>query len=28
LFRCGMPADAERMQVVIKHVTGINEIYP
>jgi hypothetical protein len=25
LFRCGMPADAERMQDVIKHITGISE---
>jgi len=28
LFRCGMPADAERMQVTIKHLTGIELVYP
>jgi hypothetical protein len=28
LYRCGMPADAERMQVVIKHLTGVELVYP
>jgi hypothetical protein len=28
LHRCGMLADAKRMRGIIKHITGINEIYP
>ena len=28
LQRCGMPADAERMQMVIKHITGVELVYP
>jgi hypothetical protein len=28
LWRCGMPADAERMQMAIKHITGVEWVYP
>jgi hypothetical protein len=28
LQRCGMPADAERMQMAIKHITGVELVYP